>query len=124
MKKLPDSELEIMLAIWNNDNPVSCYELKELLYDKTHWAVTTISTMLTRLENKGFVSSEKKGKTKYFSPLITKDEYVQIFSRNFIDKLFGHSLQNFIACLASSKDFSQKEIDELRNFLDEQKHEN
>ena len=121
MKKLPDSELEVMLEIWNSDKPLCCYELRDIFQGRTNWAVTTVSTMLSRLEAKGFISYEKKGKTKYFSPVISKEEYAQNYSRNILEKFFGNSLQNFVACLASSKDVSKEELDDLRKFLDEQK---
>ncbi len=121
MKRLPDSEFELMLEIWNSDKPVCALDLKDIFADTKGWAITTILTMLGRLESKGFVSKEKKGKTFYFTPIITKEEYAAGYGNFFLQKMFGNSIKNFVACLATSKEVSKKDLDELRQYLDEQK---
>lgn len=60
MKRLPDSEFELMLEIWNSDKPVCALDLKDIFADTKGWAITTILTMLGRLESKGFVSKERR----------------------------------------------------------------
>jgi len=52
IKKLPDSELEIMMIIWNADEKVtSDYIMVKL--DKT-WQKTTVLNFLIRLCDRGF----------------------------------------------------------------------
>ena len=60
IKRLPESELEIMQIIWNETTPVSRMTIESAL-SKTHpLAPTTILTLLTRLCEKGFLSLQKE----------------------------------------------------------------
>lgn len=120
MKKLPESELDIMLRIWNADKPICRFELEEELKDN-NWAPTTILTLLSRLETKGFIQSRKQGKVKYYTPVISVDEYVARESRGILERFFGNSLKKFVACMAVQENFTEKELEELQSFLEEQK---
>ena len=72
MKRLPESELEIMQIIWQEKMPVSRMTIESVLH-KTHpLAPTTILTLLTRLCDKGFLSLRKDGRTNLYEPLITE----------------------------------------------------
>ena len=61
-QRLPESELDIMLALWNGTPPMTRAEIEKLVNVKKQLAPTTILSLLTRLENKNFVSVEKQGK--------------------------------------------------------------
>lgn len=52
IKKLPDSELEIMMIIWDADEKVTSDYIMEKL-NKT-WQKTTVLNFLTRLCDRGF----------------------------------------------------------------------
>lgn len=62
MKRLPDSEFELMLEIWNSDKPVCALDLKDIFADTKGWAITTILTMLGRLESKVLYPKKRKAK--------------------------------------------------------------
>lgn len=63
IKRLPESELEIMQIIWKEPAPVSRTVIEYAL-NKTHpLAATTILTLLTRLCEKGFLSLKKEGRS-------------------------------------------------------------
>lgn len=120
MKKLPDSELEIMLKIWKANQPICRFELEEELKN-SNWAATTILTLLSRLETKGYIQSQKQGKVKYYTPLISEQEYATKESKGVLERFFGNSLKKFVACMASQENFTEEEMEELRTFLDKQK---
>ena len=54
-QRLPDSELDIMLVLWNNTPPMTRPEIEKVINMKKKLASTTILSLLTRLENKNFV---------------------------------------------------------------------
>lgn len=120
MKKLPESELEVMMEIWKAKEPVCRFELEEALV-ANEWAPTTILTMLSRLENKGFIKSQKRGKVKYYEPIVSEKEYVSSESKGMLERFFGNSLKKFVVCMAKQENFSEEELEELRVFLEEQK---
>ena len=58
-QRLPESELDIMLVLWNNTPPMTRPEIEKVINMKKKLASTTILSLLTRLENKNFVEVTK-----------------------------------------------------------------
>lgn len=120
IKRLPDSELELMQIIWKLEYPVSRPDIEKNLPKNHQLAATTILTLLTRLCEKGFLKVEKQGKTNLYTPLIAEKDYLAGESRNILNRLYGGSLKAFAMSLVDSG-VSKEEIDELRKMLDENK---
>lgn len=120
IKRLPDSELELMQIIWKLEYPVSRPDIEKNLPENHQLAATTILTLLTRLCEKGFLKVEKQGKTNLYTPLIAEKDYLAGESRNILNRLYGGSLKAFAMSLVDSG-VSKEEIDELRKMLEENK---
>lgn len=117
MKRLPESELEIMMIIWKYDRPVNRMEIEEHL--KKDVAAPTILSFLNRLEAKGFVSVEKIGKINWYTPLVKEEEYLQRESRNILQRMYQNSLKNFVTALYDGDGLSSQDIEDLRAFVEE-----
>lgn len=116
MKKLPETELEIMLRLWDAGESVQRNYFNKHFRDKG-WSDSTILTMLARLQEKGFISSEKSGNKNIYSPVISKDEYMQVENNSFLSRLHKGSIKHFVASLADSDGLSASDIDELEQLL-------
>ena len=116
LRRLPDTELEVLKALWDTEPPASRAQLEELLSERG-WASNTVNTYLTRLLEKGYLSCEKRGKSNFYTPLVTREEYQSFDSRAVLHRLYG-SPRNFVAALAR-KGLDQRELEELRALLDE-----
>ena len=57
MQKLPETELEIMQAIWQEGRVLSTSEIKAKLEEHRQWNVSALQTLLNRLIDRGFLSS-------------------------------------------------------------------
>ena len=117
MKRLPESELEIMMIIWQFDRAVNRMEIEEYLRKKV--AAPTILSFLNRLEKKGFVRVEKEGKINWYTPLIKEEEYLQKESRNILQRMYQNSVKNFVTALYDGDGLSDRELQELRDFIEE-----
>ncbi len=117
IRRLPDSELEVMQAIWSCEPPVSRADLEQALADTYPVAQTTLLTLLTRLTEKGFVSAQRVGQKKLFVPLISRQEYLAAQSNRFFIKLCGGNLSTFAAALCDSG-LSKEDLAELRTLLE------
>ena len=113
-KRLPDAELAVMQAIWAVGGEVSRGDLDGAL--ASHG---TVNTYLTRLCEKGFLSSRREGRNNLYTPLVSKDRYLEFESRSVLKRLYGGSLGSFVAALNAEQPLEQSEIDELRQFLDD-----
>ena len=117
IRRLPDSELEVMQAVWACESPVTRADIEELLY-KTHpMAMTTLLTLLTRLGEKGFISIEKNGRRSCYTPCISQEEYLARQSKTFVEKLCGGSMSAFATALCNSG-LTKEELAELRDMLE------
>ena len=118
IRRLPDSELAVMQAVWECTPPVSRTDLEEKLLPRYPMAQTTLLTLLTRLAQKGFLTVERQGRANVYLPNVTRDAYLADQSRRFVDQLCGGSISLFASALCDSG-LSREELDELRKLLEE-----
>ena len=84
---------------------------------------STVLTLLSRLEKRGFVRREKRGKINYYYSLADKQEYLKEEGKSVLDRMFGNSLTNFVAALYDGEDMDEEEIKSLQSFIDSQTEE-
>lgn len=117
MKKLPESELEIMLIIWDSGKSVtSDYILERIDRD---WTKPTLLNLLSRLCKRGVLDISKEGRYNIYTPLICKEEYLQAESRSFLKKLYHNSLTKLVVSLYDGKSVSKEDLAELKTFIEE-----
>ena len=119
IKRLPDSELEVMQAIWSLDAPVARVDIEEVLKHSYPIAMTTLLTLLTRLSEKGFIKIEKVSRSARYYPLVSQQEYLAQQSKNFLQRLCGGSVSTFAAALCDSG-ISKEDLAELKELLDKE----
>lgn len=118
-QRLPESELDIMLVLWNGTPPMTRPEIEKVINTKKNLAPTTILSLLTRLEAKNFVEVTKQGKMNLYTPLVSQTDYQAHESRSVLEKLYGNSLKKFVTLLYQGKKISSEEIQDLSDFLKE-----
>lgn len=119
IKRLPDSELEVMQAIWSLEAPVARVDIEEILKDNYPIAMTTLLTLLTRLSEKGFIKIEKVSRNARYYPLVSQQEYLAQQSKNFLQRLCGGNMSTFATALCDSG-ISKEDLAELRELLDKE----
>ena len=116
IRKLPDTELEVMQALWGCTPPATRMDVESRLSDTHPMAPTTLLTILSRLAEKDFIEIRKEGRVTHYIPLIEQEDYLAEQSRRFIDKLCGGNISTFASALCHSG-ISQEDLDELRRIL-------
>lgn len=122
---LPNSELEIMMVLWEAGKPVPRAYIDEQLKERQSWAPTTVLNFLARLSEKGFVLSEQQGRARsnLYSALISEEEYLEFESSSVMGRLCSRSVRNLVANLYHNRSIDEKELDELEAFIREAKKE-
>ena len=118
MKKLSDSEFEIIKVLWNQDTPMTSNEILDRVKDKYDWKLSALMTILARMVDKGYVYCDRNTRINYYSAVISRKEYQVQESKTFLERLFDNSATKMIAQLCKANRLSQEEISELRNYLD------
>ena len=118
IRRLPDTELEVMQVIWNCTPPVSVSDISQLVYQVHPMAETTLQTLLTRLAEKGYLYVTIQKRKKIYTPLISRESYQIAQSRSFFQKVCGGSLCAFANALCEGG-LSKEEVAQLRKLLEE-----
>lgn len=117
VRKLPDSELEVMQAVWACREPVLRVDIEEYLRDRYPIAQTTLLTLLTRLTEKGFLEVKQVGRVRQYFPLVSRQSYLAQQGNRFFHKLCGGNLSAFANALCASG-LTKEELAELRRLLE------
>ena len=123
MKRLPDSELEIMMIIWDYNKPVTRFEIEERMEMGKKLSPTTILSFLSRLQEKGFVEVRKSGKNNVYLALVEREDYRKVESRNVLKRLYQNSARNFLAALYDGESLSGEDLRELEEYISEKRRE-
>ena len=118
MKKLSESEFEIMQVLWRNNAPMTSNQLLEEMGDNRNWKLASLMTVLARMAEKGAVYCDRTTRTNFYTALVSEEEYKLTEGTSFLEKLFHKSARDFIAALYQGKKMSSKDIQELREYLD------
>jgi predicted transcriptional regulator len=119
IKRLPDTEFELMRIIWQHKPPITTSEIIHELGEDNNWKPQTVLTMLVRLIEKGFLSSERVGKERNYTPIISEQEYMQVETGQFISRYRGNSVGSLVKTMYDGKNMSDEDIKELKKWLKE-----
>ena len=122
MKKLPDAEFDIMKVVWANDPPITTNIIMEQLGNEKGWKAQTVISLMNRLVERDFLSTDKRGKERIYYPLIGKENYLKFETSNFVKQYHDNSFLDLVNTLYSDKALTEKDIDELLQWAKERRH--
>jgi predicted transcriptional regulator len=118
MKRLPDLEFEAMLAIWKSAAALHTGEIHQRLTVGKPRPHQVTQTVLSRLEEKGFLKREKIGRLNYFSALVAEADYRAKETATFLEKLYGNSPAKLVAALVEGENISAEDLAEIKRILE------
>ncbi|MDR0380461.1 MAG: BlaI/MecI/CopY family transcriptional regulator [Oscillospiraceae bacterium] len=118
IKRLPDAELEVMLAVWEAGRAVNSQYLLERVGRQRSWQRGTLLTVLARLTEKGFLACEKQYRNNQYSARIDREAYRQSEGWAMFEKLYGSSFETLVASLYRGRVISKEDLSKLRAFLE------
>ncbi|MFN3996845.1 BlaI/MecI/CopY family transcriptional regulator [Algoriphagus sp.] len=116
--KLTPTEEELMNHLWRLKRAF----MKDLLecYPDPKPATTTVSTLLTRMQEKNFVGYESSGKSREYFPLVSKENYFAKHIQGLIKNFFNDSPAQFASFFTKKADLTQEELEALKEIIDDQ----
>ena len=113
---LTNSEWYVMDCLWQRTS-MTVMELVGALNQRLGWAKSTTITTLRRMEDKGLVHCNLEGRTKHYTPAVSRDQAARRETRSFLDKVYRGSVGLMMSALAEDQALSKAEIDELYEIL-------
>lgn len=112
-----ERELDIMAVLWQR-GPSTVAEVRSQLDDDV--SHNTVATMLTILENKGYVDHVEEGRAFRYRPIVDREQAgTSAFSR-LVDTVFGGSAEALLTHFVRDRRLSKEELERIRRVLDEQ----
>ncbi len=75
MATLGELERSVMDVLWASESPLTANELRDRLDGNKEVAVTTVLTVLSRLETKGFVDRDRSERPHLYRSVTTRAEH-------------------------------------------------
>jgi predicted transcriptional regulator len=116
-----DTELAILQVLWERGT-ANRRQITDALYPTggpAHY--TTVQKLLERLEAKGYVTPDRSASVLTFAPTVSRDELISRRLLAVADQLCEGSLTPLLINLVRAKPLGARQLQELRDLLDELK---
>ena len=119
-----ENEWIIMEILWKQETPLTATEIIELLRGIKDVSPKTIRVLINRLLKKGIITyqvDEKDSRVYHYAPVKTKEACLEEKSERFLKSYFGGNPMGMVAALVRNDTFSEEQINELIQILEEGK---
>lgn len=115
---ISEAEAVVMAILWQQ-SPLPTEGVVAALAHRQQWQESTIKTLLSRLLKKGAVGAKKEGRRYFYSPILTRDEWLSAESEGLLQRLFGGRVAPLVAHFSSHSKLSRRDIADLKRLIQE-----
>ena len=119
--KLSQAQIELMKVLWQQDG-LSVSQVHEQLNQQKPLALTTVATMLKRLQEKGIVSHEKVGRQYLYTAQVSEQQVRSSMLGNLLNHLFDGEPEALVHHLVDQEQVSTEDLQKIRDLLDQEVH--
>jgi BlaI family penicillinase repressor len=110
--ELSELQLAIMRVLWTRKE-ASATEVQAALPERD-LAITTVSTLLTRLEKRGAVAHRSEGRLFIYRAAVDEPDVKRSMLGSLVNSLFAGDATALVQQLVDSKDVSPGDLDRIR----------
>ena len=111
-------ELAVMKVVWRLEE-ASVREVYETLRKRRPVAYTTVMTMMSTLEAKGYLKKRAEGRAFRYRPARPEGRVITSLVREFVERVFDGASRPLLAHLVMEGRLTQGEREELKRLIDE-----
>ena len=116
--ELAPAELDVLRALWDL-GPATVRQVMNHLHERDRRvAYTTVLTFLTRLEQKGYVRSDKSELAYVYRAKISRDRVSRSRLRSLIEQLYDGAAGPLVLQLVQSERLTPEEIETLQKLIE------
>ena len=112
-RQLGDLQLAIMRVLWERGE-APAIEVHQALFEERRLAVTTIKTMLRKLEEYGCVEHRTKGRQFIYRPAVAEADVRRSMVADLVTRLFSGDSTALVNHLVRSGEIDPDDLDDLR----------
>lgn len=115
---LSKAETQIARVLWQLGGG-TVREVLDQLPEERNLEYKTVQTYLRRLEAKGYLKSEQRGRSRWYSPRVRPTQVIRETVNDFVRRLFDGEALPLVEHLIRDTDLSSEDIRRLRELLRE-----
>jgi len=114
--QLSKAEEQLMQLLWKHKRAI----MKDLIeaYPDPKPAITTVATLLKRMQDKGFVDYKQEGRSREYFPLVKKKDYFSKQVNGLIKNFFNNDTAQFASFFTQETDLSKEQLEDLKKIID------
>ena len=113
---LSDLQLAVMRVLWDRGE-ASVAEVQLAMKRSRPLAITTVSTLLARLEKKGIVSHRSAGRTFVYQARVSELDMRRKAISGVIRNLFRGNPSEVVGQILSERDVSEEDLERMRRMI-------
>jgi len=114
---LSDLQLAVMRVLWARGE-ASAAEVQTALHGERDLAITTISTVLSRLERRGVVRHRNEGRLFVYRATVSEPDVKRSMLGSLVQSLFSGDPAAVVSQLLAAKDLSPGDLDRMRALIE------
>jgi len=122
-KPLSDLQLAIMREIWSRGE-ATVAEVHNALQRERGLAMTTIATVLSRLEKQGLLAHRREGRLFVYRALITEAAVKNATVQEITERLFRGDVAELVSHLLSESEVSDGDLARVKDLIEQKEKEN
>jgi len=116
--ELSELQLAVMRVLWRMGK-AAVSDVHEALEAERGLALTTVATVLTRLEKAGLVSHRAAGRHYLYRPLVSEEDVRRSMVSVLADRLFEGDVAALVSHLVSAKDIRPGDLAQVKRLIEE-----
>lgn len=113
---LTQAQREIMEVVWQK-REATVSEVRDELASRRDLARNTIQTMMTRLEERGWLNHREKGRTFVYSAKVSRTVSLGAKVTQLLDRFFAGSPEQMVTALIEYRGLTKQESRRIRNMI-------
>jgi predicted transcriptional regulator len=115
---LGELQYAIMRVLWG-DGEATVARVHEAIHAERPLALTTIATMLTKMEKKGVVAHRTAGRQFVYRPTVTERDVHRSMVADLTERLFDGDFSALVSHLLSEQEIDRAELERLKALIAE-----
>ncbi len=120
--ELTQGEWAIIRAVWENE-PCAAPTVQEALVSEMGWSYSTVKTMMDRMAEKGFLTTERMRNLILYRSAITRAQAQRGEIMRTVKRAFDGALTPMMQFLLNSNDLTHEDLEELEELIKAKKAE-
>ena len=113
--RLTALQLAVMQVLWSRDE-ASVTDVQSAMMGR-RLALTTVATMLVRLEQRGLVSHRAEGRQYIYRSRVSPAEVRETVTRELLRDLFDGDVAAFVSQLLDARKLTREEVSDLQRLV-------